>query len=300
VGEGKSDYFEIMGPTARAYVATYVIQRNDGVQSLDAGCAAMAGAGLTFPVIAKPDVGWCGFGVRLLSGPNDLRTYLAAFPRGQQIILQRYLPQEGEAGLYYVRTPGAASGHVTGMLLRYFPRVTGDGVRTLSELLASDPRLNRLGRDGKSDRFANRTYIPAAGETVRLATIGSTRVGGLYKDASSSITPSLSAAIDAIARDMPDFHVGRFDVRYDSFADLCAGKNFKIMEVNGAGSEAVHAWDPDYSLARAFAIVFAKQRRLFELGHQMRQRGHKPVGPIRLARLFFSQRRLIGQYPPSN
>jgi hypothetical protein len=32
------------------------------------------------------------------------------------------------------------------------------------------------------------------------------------------------------------------------------------MEVNGAGSEAVHAWDPKYSIREVYGIVFAKQR----------------------------------------
>lgn len=32
------------------------------------------------------------------------------------------------------------------------------------------------------------------------------------------------------------------------------------------GSEAVHARDPRWSLRQAYAIVFAKQRRLFAIG----------------------------------
>jgi hypothetical protein len=72
------------------------------------------------------------------------------------------------------------------------------------------------------------------------------------------------------------------------------------MEVNGAGSEAVYAWDPDYSLRTAFAVVFAKQRCLFELGYQMRQRGHKPIDLIFLLQLFDYQLQLIRRYPPSN
>lgn len=38
------------------------------------------------------------------------------------------------------------------------------------------------------------------------------------------------------------------------------------MEVNGAGSEAIQAWDPDTSLVSAFRIIFSKQRLLFAIG----------------------------------
>jgi hypothetical protein len=142
--------------------------------------------------------------------------------------------------------------------------------------------------------------VPAKGEVMRLATIGSTRVGGLYEDATALVSPQLSAAIDALARDMPEFHVGRFDLRYESLGTLREGSGFTLMEVNGVGSEAVHAWDPRYSLRQVYAMVFAKQRLIFAVGDAMRRRGHRPIGARHLARLHLRQQRLIRRYPPSN
>jgi len=72
------------------------------------------------------------------------------------------------------------------------------------------------------------------------------------------------------------------------------------MEVNGAGSEAVHAWDPSYSIPQVYSIVFAKQRKLFAMANVMRQRGHKPVGLIPLGRLYVHQLALMWRYPRSN
>lgn len=144
-----------------------------------------------------------------------------------------------------------------------------------------------------------RARIPARGEVVRIASVSSTRVGGGYEDGTPRITTELRQAVDAIARDMGDFHAGRFDVKYDNLAALQAGR-FRIMEVNGAGSEAVHAWDPRWSLRQAYAIVFAKQRRLFAIGSEMRRRGHCPVGSLALLRHWLRQRALIRRYPPSN
>lgn len=299
VGEGKLDYFETMGPLALARTAAFTSLVNQGPEGMTAALAALSVAGLAYPIIAKPDIGWCGFGVRLVRNDIELKAYLTLFPLRERIILQRFVSHEGEAGLYYVRRPGELKGRVTGILLRHFPRVQGDGVRSVAELIAANPRLCRLGRDGLSEPCCNIADIPAAGEIVRLSTIGSTRVGGLYEDATPIISAGMTDALDAIAQDMTDFHVGRFDVRYDTL-DLLRAGDFTIIEVNGAGSEAVHAWDPKFTLRQAYGIVFAKQRMLFEIGDAMRRRGHRPIGVARLVRLHLRQQRLIRRYPLSN
>ena len=300
VGETKLEYFQGMGPVALAATALHCAVPPAMRASMAGVRAAMAQAGLAFPLIAKPDLGMCGFGVRLIEDEAALAAYFTAFPPEQTVVLQEYLPQEGEAGIFYARQPGEARGRIIGLALRYFPRVTGDGVSTVAQLVAADPRARRV--QGRADHdFAPHLHaIPAPGQLVRLATIGSTRVGGLYRDGGRYATAALTEAVDAIALDMPQFHFGRFDVRFDSLEALGQGRGFRIMEINGAGSEAIEAWDPDTGLLRAFAIIFAKQRRLFEIGAANRRRGHRPIGLRRLAQLHFMQQRLLDAYPPSN
>ena len=299
VGETKLEYFRGMGAIAQAATARHCAVPPALRGSMAAVRARMAQAGIGFPVIAKPDLGMCGFGVRLVADQAGLAEYFGAFPRGQQIVLQEYLPQEGEAGIFYARPPGAARGSVIGLALRYFPRVVGDGHSTLGQLMEADPRAQRVRRPDHDFALALDS-IPPLGQVVRLATIGSTRVGGLYRDGSPFVTPALTAAVDAIACDMPDFHFGRFDVRFRNLDELAAGQGLRIMEINGAGSEAIQAWDPDIGLLRAFRIIFAKQRMLFEIGAANRRKGHAPIGLRRLAQLHVEQQRLLDAYPPSN
>ena len=300
-GEGKSEYFRIMGPLARSHTSDFAFLRNTRSATIvQEAERTMQEAELHYPLILKPDIGWCGFGVRIVRNRDELRFYLASYPEGQDIILQRFVTYEGEAGLYYIRNPSETRGRIRGILLRHFPRVVGDGRSTIAELIARTPRLCRLGRDGLSEPCCDTSRVPAAGELVRVTVTGSTRVGGLYQDATDMVTPQLEEAIDRIAADMPGLHVARFDVRYESLGAMQAGRAFQIIEVNGAGSEAVHAWDPRYTLAQAYGIVFEKQRTLFAIGASMRARGHGPVGIIALARLFLHQALLIRSYPPSN
>ena len=260
----------------------------------------MDSAALHFPVIAKPDLGLCGYGVRRIDDLAALRAYAAAFPDGETIVLQRYLTEEGEAGIFYARDPRSGRGAVIGLALRHFPQVVGDGRRTVAALMRANPRAMRLAGGAAHQCDTDPALVPAAGQRVRLSTIGSTRVGGLYLDGGHLVTPALTAAVDAIARDMGDFHFGRFDVRFTTQAALARGTGFTIMEVNGAGSEAIQAWDPGVGLVAGLRTIFAKQRLLFEIGAANRRRGARPIGLLALARLNAAQNRLLGAYPPSN
>lgn len=299
VGEGKLEYFRAMGALARAATADFVAVPNAPANGVEAPLAAMQAAGLHFPVIAKPDLGWCGYGVRLIHDQAMLRDYQLRFPDGETFLLQRYLPEPGEAGLFYMRDPGAPRGRLIGILLRHYPSVLGNGVDSVATLAARDPRLARGASDPAHAPSHDPLRVPAPGERVRLSTVASTRVGGTYEDGSELATPALLDRVDAIARDMGVFLAGRFDVRYRDVASLQRGE-FTIMEVNGAGSEAVHAWDPKYSIAQVYRIVFAKQRELFRIAAANRRLGHRPIGLLPLARLFLRQHALLRRYPPSN
>lgn len=300
VGEGKSEYFRGMGATANAATAawgTFVVNPS---RALTDARHCMRETGLTYPIIAKPDIGWCGFGVRRIDDSARLDAYLQAFPAGETLMLQAYVPCAGEAGVFYLRQPGHAQGSIIGLALRHFPQVVGDGQRSVCQLIASNPRLRRLRRDGLHCLSQPLDEVPCAGQRLRLATIGSTRVGGLYEDGSALVTEALTRHIDAIARDMPAFHFGRFDLRYDNVDGLMRGEGLHIIEVNGAGSEAIEAWDPRSSAWQAFGRIFRKQSLLFEVAAANRRRGLRPIGWRELARLHLRQQKLIGLYPPSN
>ncbi len=300
VGDTKSEYFASMGSLARARVAPFAMVRVEGPDVSASALSAMDAAGLEFPVVAKPDLGWCGFGVRRLDDESALADYLARYPHGESLMLQHYLDEPGEAGIFYVRHPQQAQGWLLGILLRHFPQVTGDGISTVAQLIERDPRLQRaMSHPEEHECGYDPEAVPVVGEVVRLSLIGSTRVGGRYEDGSELASDELIKTVDAIARDMPSFHVGRFDVRYRTLQDLRAGR-FTIMEVNGAGSEAVHAWDPKYSVWEVYRKVFAKQRLLFALGAFNRSRGHRPISMLALARHHLRQQKLIRHYPPSN
>ena len=310
-GESKVACLDQVQGEQRKWLAPYVTVRRAQdrapVEEWATALTRMKEAGLAFPIVAKPDIGWHGVGVRLVPDPDRLRTYIEAFPVGETIILQQNIPYDGEAGIFYIRQPNAAEGHVTSLALRYFPYVVGDGRSTIRDLIHREPRAGwkadfHLGERKDHRGFASECpdYIPAEGEVVRLAFIGSIRAGGLYRDGRMYIRPALERRVDEIARSMPEFYFGRFDIRFKSIDRLEQGEDFAIIEINGAGSEVIHVWDPNTKFSEVYKTLFDYQTTLFRIGADNRARGFKPVSLMEFFRCARRQTTLSAKYPPSS
>ena len=312
-GESKSGVLDQIGSEQQQWIAKYVSiklspEETDESKQVDFDRAvkAIGDAGLEFPLVVKPDIGWQGFGVRLVPDIGGLREYLSQYPAGERVVFQKYLTYEGEAGVFYARIPGEETGSVISLTLRTSAHVVGDGKSTVRELIQKDERARfksstHMGRKSLHSGMEGEDLddVPAAGEVVQLAFIGSIRAGGLYEDARDEITPELSARFDAIARTMPEFHYGRFDIRYESLERLKKGENFGIIEVNGAGAEAIHIWDPDLTLREVYSSLFAAVALQFRIGRLNRDRGFKPCSTWEFLNSARRQHKLILRYPPS-
>jgi len=295
----------------RRWVADFVVaRRSAGLQTvyadLERARASLDAAGLEFPLVAKPDIGCQGYGVRRIDDLRALRDYLRDFPSGAKLILQRFVPHAGEAVLLYARLPGAQNGRILSLAFRYYPHVIGDGRTRVRDLIRKDARAQRkarlhLGHDPTHQALAEGDLdrVPAAGEVVQIALIGSPRAGSLHRDARRFITPQLEARLDAIARSMNEFHYGRFDLRFASAEDLMRGENFSIVEISGIGGEAADAWDPQLPVAEVYRRFVDQQRILFLIGEKNRARGFEPMSCADFIKYLVRRTRLVRRYPAS-
>jgi membrane protein DedA with SNARE-associated domain len=310
-GETKSSYLDDVAPSERPWIAGFIIvERPDGAtQPADEtarALVALEAAGLDFPLIAKPNIGWHGYGVRRIDDRAQLEGYIAKFPDGNSMVLQRYVPYVAEAAVLYARLPGEATGRVLSLTLRYFPHVVGDGRMTVRELIGSDPRAQwkqalHLGVDPTHSGVdsIDLDRVPERGEVARIALIGNQRAGALYRDGRRYITAALEARFDAIARSMTEFHYGRFDLRFESIESLMRGEDFSIVEINGIGGEAIDCWDPHFGIWAVYRKLAEQQRLLFLIGERNRARGFQPTRVGEFVSSLFRQTRLIGRYPAS-
>jgi hypothetical protein len=194
--------------------------------------------------------------------------------------------------VFYYRRPDEERGHIFSITEKRMPVVTGDGASTLEKLILADDRAVCMARFLLDKHQARVSEIPANGEQVQLVEIGTHCKGALFLDGSWIKTPELETRIDEISRSFDGFYFGRFDIRTPSIDDFRAGRNFKIVELNGVTSEATHIYDPRNSLIDAYRVLFEQWSLAFEIGAKNRARGVKPSTLRELMRVMgeYSQR----------
>ncbi len=250
---------------------------------------------LGFPHILKPDLGQRGLGVKCIRSQEEAIAYLKANP--SPLILQRYVAGPLEAGIFYYRFPGEERGHIFAVTEKIFPAIIGDGQSTIEELIWSDKRARFMANRYLS-RFADRqNEVLASGKSLRLVEAGNHAQGCIFRDGAHLATPALAARIDEISRRIPGFHIGRYDVRYADEMALAEGRDFKILELNGAAAEATNIYDARYSVFRAYQILFRQWALVFEMGSANRALGHRPCAPAALLRAWRDARALFDRYP---
>jgi hypothetical protein len=297
VGESKAAVFDLAGPYARRFIAPWTSFVRTAEATATDSLAQATRAGLQFPLVAKPDMGCRGVGVRRVRNEAELAAYIAGYPVGHRIVLQDLVDHEGEAGAFYVRKPNEPRGRIVSLTLKYFPYVYGDGRSTLRELIEHDRRAGPLAHIYLPRHEDRLDMVLKPGEPFRIAFAGSHSRGTIFRNGNTFITEAMTDAFDAIAKDVKEFYFGRFDVRFASIADLQAGRNFKIVEINGAGAEATHIWDRNTKLSEAYAALMRQYAAMWEIGAANAQRGFKPARVRDLYRAYREEVALWAQYP---
>lgn len=303
VGESKEIVLNaIKEPAARSYIASYgQVLRWGGEgaakRTLADALSIMEEKGLAFPLVAKPDIGMRGVGVQIVNNEDELASYIAAFPAGANFILQTLINEEGEAGVFYVREPGEEKGRITSLTLKYFPRVTGDGTRTLRELIMDDPRAGQLAHLYLERHKKRLDDVVPAGKSIKIAFAGSHSLGTIFRNGNDEITDEMLDTFDKLAKSMGEFYIGRFDIRFGDFAALKAGHGFKIIEVNGAGGEQTHIWDSRTKLRDAYKALMKQFSYLYRIGAANRKRGFAPTTLSQLIKAWLGEKKLTRHYP---
>jgi hypothetical protein len=98
-------------------------------------------------------------------------------------------------------------------------------------------------------------HVLQEGDTFLLVPYGNHVRGAKFIDASHLIDDRLIAVIDNVCQQVDGFYFGRLDIRFSSWEELREGKNFSIIELNGAGSEPTHMYDPRHTVFFAWKEI---------------------------------------------
>lgn len=299
VGESKEDIFSMAKGKAKEKMPPWcVLSGWDSPEDAEFQARQMMQKyELDYPIVAKPDIGCRGAGVRIVRSARELKDYIAVFPREGKVILQQLVPYEAEAGIFYIRQPGEKKGRIFSITLKYPPYVIGNGKDTLRKLIENDDRAGQLTQLYFKRHYQHLEQVLPEGQPFRLTFAGSHSRGCIFRDGREFITPELEAAFDEVADGLPEYYYGRIDIRFRDINSLMNGENYYILEVNGASSEAAHIWDSRSTLKEVYRVLFYQYRTLFHLGWLNRRRGFRPPSLKQLLHAWKHERKLVYRYP---
>ncbi|HEY0676811.1 MAG TPA: hypothetical protein VGD17_00945 [Chitinophagaceae bacterium] len=264
--ESKKKIYDIM--PREYYPGTILIHPGESPQTISERVRA---TGFSYPMIVKPDIGGKGRGVKKVHNEDELLTYIQKFPF--DMLVQEFVHFEEEVGIFYYRYPDEENGHISGIVGKQFLKVTGDGKSTIDELLRKEKRyILQLGALHELLGEGLKEVIPAGVERV-LVPYGNHARGALFIDYSGMTDEKLERAIDEVCKKVPGFYFGRLDIRYNTIEKLKEGKEFSIIELNGAGSEPTHMYDPRHSLFFAWKLIIQHWMILWRISRRNHAKG---------------------------
>src|SRR6266576_1084953 len=251
VGESKIGILQTLMETSPEYTSDgYLVPEGSSENRIAAIGEICLRYQICFPFVLKPDTAQRGAGFRKVSSFDEAEKYIDQV--SAPLVLQRYVEGPEEAGIFYYRFPKEQKGHILGITRKQFPLLVGDGVHSIRELIEADSRA-RLIAQTYLERFASVVdQILPQGESLRLVEAGNHCQGCIFKEGEDLYSEELRNAFDQISQKLPGFYIGRYDVRYRSDDELRAGKEFQIIELNGAASEATNIYDKGNSLWSAY------------------------------------------------
>jgi hypothetical protein len=217
----------------------------------------------TYPLVGKPDIGMQGIAVKKLENECDLLDYIKSSK--VNFLIQEFVPYPNEVGIFYYRYPDKQKGHISGIVSKEFLAVKGTGYSTIRELLQGDKRYVLQLPVLESSYGKKLNKVLAKGEELVLVPYGNHVRGAKFVDASHLIDEELTETIDKVCGQVEGFYFGRLDIRYNTWEELKEGKNFSIIELNGAGSEPTHIYDPKHSVFFAWKEIIRHWKILWAI-----------------------------------
>lgn len=226
----------------------------------------------SFPLIAKPSIGMQGKAVKKIMNTEELKQYASICT--VDFLVQQLSPYQHEVGIFYYRFPGAERGTVSGIVAKEPMKVIGDGESTLYQLICEQPRYILQIKALQQMHGAGLQAVLQVGEEMILAPYGNHARGSKFLDWTHKADETLVKHIDAVCQQINGFYYGRLDIMYNDWDDLRNGKNFHIIELNGAGSDPTHMYDPAHSILLAWKEIIRHWRILFRISKLNHAKGY--------------------------
>jgi hypothetical protein len=217
---------------------------------------------ISFPIIAKPDRGERGWCVQKINNEFELKEYVNKI--NIPFLIQAYVDYPLEFSVFYFRNPKSNQGKVTSVTLKKLLTIKGDGSSTIEQLILKNDRAFLQYHHLKKNKSIEFSKILKKDEEEVLVPYGNHVLGAMFINYNYIIDQQLNNKFDEISKQIDGFYFGRFDLRCTSIEDLKQGKNISILELNGAGAEPAHIYDPNFSFLKAQQVIAQHYKMLYQ------------------------------------
>ena len=225
----------------------------------------------TYPFAVKPDVGMMGFMFRKIHSAEELKSY--HFYMKVEYIVQELIDFPLEVSVFYYRMPDTEKGTVSGFLMKQPPEVIGDGKSDLGTLLKKNKDL-RYNLEKVAARHEKRLHmVLPEGEKFILSHASNRSQGGKLVSLAHEIDHQLLDLFDSISKHTRHFYYGRYDIKCTSVGALKNGKDFCILEYNGAGAGIQHIYGNNLSFWHACRTILHHWKMLYRISAHNHKNG---------------------------
>lgn len=224
-----------------------------------------------FPCIAKPDRGERGWNVQKINNQTELNIYQKNIQ--VDFLIQNFVDYPIELSVFYYRYPNQKNGYVSSVTAKELLSVMGNGKNTLKELVLQKPRAVLQYEILEKEYQHEWDNIVPKGEKKLLVPYGNHCRGAMFLDYKHVIDAEFRRFFDELSQQIQGFYYGRYDLRCHSIEELKAGKNFQIVELNGAGAEPSHIYQPNYSFFEAQKTLFFHYKTLCNISIENHKKG---------------------------
>lgn len=250
------------------YPSTIFISPNDSIDHIK---SKMLDEHINYPIIAKPDRGERGWLVKKIKSETELQQYRASVK--VTFLIQSYVNLPLELSLFYYRHPNQKKGTITSLTFKKLLTITGNGLDTIQELIYKNDRAFLQYEHLKKHSQIDFKAILEINQTLEIVPYGNHALGAMFINYNHLISQDLINVFDAISKSIDGFYFGRFDLRCSSFDELILGKNISILELNGAGAEPAHIYDPSFSYWKAQLVLASHYKMMFNAAIENYNRG---------------------------
>jgi len=229
---------------------------------------------LTYPIVAKPNIGERGNGVVFLQNESELKQFLKA--NDEDYLLQEFINYSEEYGIFIAKSPVTGKVKVLSITGKQFLSVTGNGKQTVKELLSESLRgwlqVARLEKEGSNML----SHVPFLKEEFTIGRVGNHCLGTTFLDRNALNSPALERYLTTMFKDIPGIHYGRLDLKCNSISEMLVEGKFSILEFNGVSSEPGLAFDPSYTLFKSYKTVINHLRVQHQISKELTKQGVLP------------------------